>query len=284
MSTVSSHRLREAARPSVGIIADYRYTAPSLSPDGTRLAVARRESASPRRDIWVFDLVRGTRLRLTLDPGDNLAPKWSADGRWLMFSSSRRGVRDIYKRLATGEGADELVYESEITKSLQAWSPDGRFAVYDTGGPRGGPSDLYALPLVGERRPHAVATQEGFQQQAQISPDGRLIAYGSSESGQWEVIVQSFPENVGRWQVSTSGGREPAWRGDGRELFYLSGDTVMAVDVDAGAAGFAWSAPRPLFQIPNLQAVPQGFCVSGDGQRFIAVVGRTPIAPDRFTT
>ena len=260
------------------------YMAPSLSPDGTRLAVARHESDAPGRDIWVFDLARGTRLRLTLDPGDDLSPRWSADGRRLMFTSDRRGVRDLYMRLASGEGADELVYESEVNKSLQAWSRDERFVVYDTGGVRGGPSDLYALPLSGARRPVVLASQQGLQQQAEISPDGRRLAYGSSESGKWEVIVQSFPENGGRWQVSTNGGREPAWRGDGRELFFLSGDTVMAADVHTGATGFEWSAPRPLFQIPNLQAVPRGLCVSADGQRFVAVIAKVPSAPQRFST
>jgi eukaryotic-like serine/threonine-protein kinase len=259
------------------------YTGPSLSPDGTRLAVARRELTVPSRDIWVFDLARNNRLRLTLDTADDLAPRWSADGRWLMFSSNRRGVRDIYKRLASGQGADELVFGSDSHKAVNAWSPDGRFLVYDTGGP-GTAADLCVLPLVGDRRPVVLDSQPGFQQQADISPDGRLIAYASSESGKFEVIVKSFPENAGRLQISTNGGREPFWRGDGRELFFLSDDTVMAVDVHTGAAGFEWSVPRSLFKIPNLQRIPRGFTVSADGQRFVAVVATTPAEPQSFTT
>jgi Tol biopolymer transport system component/DNA-binding winged helix-turn-helix (wHTH) protein len=258
------------------------YTVPSLSPDGTRLAVARRELTVPARDIWVFDLAGGGRSRLTLDAGDDLAPKWSADGRWLMFSSDRRGVRDIYKRLASSEGADELVFQSETHKSVNAWSRDGRFVVYDTGGP-GSAADLYALPLFGDRRPVVLDSQPGFQQQADISPDGRLIAYASSESGKYEVIVGSFPENAARRQISINGGREPVWRGDGRELFFLSDDTVMAVDVHISAVGFEWSVPRTLFKIPNLQSIPRGFTVSSDGQRFVAVVA-TAAGPQRFTT
>jgi Tol biopolymer transport system component len=200
----------------------------------------------PPRDIWVFDLARNNRLRLTLDTADDLAPRWSADGRWLMFSSDRRGVRDIYKRLASVEGADELVFQSDTHKSVNAWSRDGRFVVYDTGGP-GSAADLYALPLIGDRRPVVLDAQPGFQQQADISPDGRLIAYASSESGKYEVIVSSFPEGTARRQISINGGREPVWRGDGRELFFLSDDTVMAVDVHISAAGFEWSVPRTLF-------------------------------------
>jgi Tol biopolymer transport system component/DNA-binding winged helix-turn-helix (wHTH) protein len=257
------------------------YTGPTFSPDGTRLAVARRESTVPDRDIWVFDLARGNRVRVTLDAGDDNAPRWSADGRWLMFSSNRLGVKDIYQRLASGEGADELVLGSESHKSVNAWSRDGRFVVYDTGGP-GSTADLYVLPLSGDRRPFVLDAARGFQQQADISPDGRLIAYASSESGQFEVIVNGFPQNTSRRQISTDGGREPVWRGDGRELFFLADDTVMAVDVQTSAAGLAWSVPRKLFKIPNLQRIPRGFTVSPDGQRFVAVV--TPVEPQRFTT
>jgi tricorn protease-like protein len=166
---------------------------------------------------------------------------------------------------------------------VNAWSLDGRFVVYDTGGP-GSTIDLYVLPLDGDRRPFVVDSHYGFQQQADISPDGRLIAYASSESGQFEVIVKSFPENAGRRQISTEGGREPVWRGDGRELFFLADDTVMSVDVRTSAVGFEWSVPRPLFKIPNLQRIPRGFSVSADGQRFVAVVATTPIEPQRFTT
>jgi eukaryotic-like serine/threonine-protein kinase len=268
------------------------YTSPAFSPDGTRLAVARHEPGAPARDIWVFDLARGTRLRLTLDPGDDLAPRWSSDGRWLMFSSDRRGVRDIYKRAASGEGTDELVFESPISKSVNAWSPDGRFVAYDTGG-LGGTADLHVLPLFGDRRPVVVAGQPGFQQGADISPDGRLIAYQSSESGKYEVIVQSFPDTTGRWQISTTGGRQPVWGRDGRELFFISDETVMAVDVHASrppgqgsAAGFEWSAPRALFKISNLNipGYPYSFAVSPDGQRFVATVATTGGEPQRFTT
>jgi Tol biopolymer transport system component len=198
-----------------------------------------------------------------------------------MYSSNRLGVRDIYKRLASGEGADELVFESDTHKAVNAWSRDGRFMVYDTGGP-GSTSDLYVLPLIGDRRPVVLDSQPGFQQQADISPDGGLIAYASSESGRFEVIVKGFPENAGRRQISTEGGREPVWRGDGRELFFLADDTVMSVDVQTSAAGFEWSVPRTLFKIPNLQRIPRGFTVSADGQRFVAVVATT--LPQRFTT
>ncbi len=256
------------------------YFIPRFSPDGSRLAVARSEAGSPFRDIWVFDLTRGSRLRLTAADSDEVGVTWSSDGKWLMFSSDRRGERDIFKRLASGDGVDELVFESEISKSVNAWSPDGRFVVYDTGG-RGLTSDLYILPLT-ERRPRLVNAAPGFQHLADISSDGRWIAYSSSESGRFEVIVESFPEKGGRWQVSLDGGRNPRWRRDGRELFFLSGEDVMAVDVLSTGAALEWGAPRRLFTAPGVRA--GGLDVSHDGLRFVAAVTKTENPPQRLTT
>ncbi len=119
---------------------------------------------------------------------------------------------------------------------------------------------------------------------ADISPDGRLIAYASSESGKYEVIVENFPEEGGRRQISTNGGKHPVWRRDGRELFFQSDDTVMAVDVHPGAAGVEWGVPRALFKIPAAQLTSLGFTVSPDGERFVVVVASTPAEPQRFTT
>jgi Tol biopolymer transport system component/DNA-binding winged helix-turn-helix (wHTH) protein len=284
LPALSELRIFDRTGKTIGTVGEPAgYTSPSLSPDGTRLAVSRHESTAPARDIWVFDLASSNRLQLTFDPGQDLAPRWSADGRWVMFSSDRRGVRDIYKRLASGEGAEELVFESEINKSVNSWSRDGRLLVYDTGALRGN-ADLHVLALIGDRRPVVLASEPGFQQQADISPDGRLIAYASSESGKFEVIVKSYPDNSGPRQITTNGGREPVWRGDGRELFFLSDDTVMAVDVHAGAVGFEWGVPRTLFTIPNLQRIPRGLTVSADGQRFIAVVATAPPEPQKLIT
>ncbi len=284
LPALSDLRIFDRRGKTVGTVGEPAgYTSPSLSPDGRRLAVARHESTAPARDIWVFDLASRNRLQLTFDPGQDLAPRWSADSRWVMYSSDRRGVRDIYKRLASGEGAEELVFESEINKSVNSWSRDGRLVVYDTGALRGN-SDLHVLPLVGNRRPVVLSSAPGFQQQADISPDGRLIAYASSESGKFEVLVKSYGDNSGPRQITTNGGREPLWRGDGRELFFLSDDTVMAVDVHVSAVGFEWGVARPLFKIPNLQRIPRALTISADGQRFIAVVTATPPEPQKRIT
>jgi eukaryotic-like serine/threonine-protein kinase len=194
-------------------------------------------------------------------------------------------VRDLYKRLASGEGSEELVLESAVPKSLNDWSPDGRFVIYDTGAfsAMGMPA-LHLVALSGERREHVVAAQAGAHQAA-ISPDGRFVAYASSQSGRYQVIVETFPEKSGRWQITTDGGQNPSWRGDGRELFYTTDDTVRAIDVSTHTGGFEWSAPWSLFRIPNLLSGPvRGLTVSADGRRFIAVVPISSAPQQRLTT
>jgi Tol biopolymer transport system component len=284
---VSELTIFDRSGKPIGTVAEAaRYSVPSLSPDGARLAVTISQPSSPARDIWVFDLVGGTRTQLTFDTHDDSAPRWSADGRWLMFTSDRRGERDLYKRLASGEGSEELVLESAITKTVNDWSPDGRFVVYDTGAYNGmARADLHVVPIAGDRRHYVLAAEAGAQHQADISPDGRFVAYASSESGRYEVIVETFPEKGGRWPISTDGGQNPIWRGDGRELFYTRDDTVLAIDVDTHAKGFKWSAPRSLFRIPNLMSGRvRGVTVSADGQRFIAVVPISSAPQQQLTT
>jgi len=112
-----------------------------------------------------------------------------------------------------------------------------------------------------------------------------LIAYASSESGRFEVLVETFPEKAGRWQISTGGGFGPVWRSDGRELFFVSDSTLMAVNVYRTMMAFAWSVPRPLFKVPNFQRpLNAGPTVSADGQRFVAATATDSVEPQRLTT
>ena len=149
-------------------------------------------------------------------------------------------------------GEDEPVLESEHAKNVDDWSPDGRFVVYDTGGGAGAEAanDLWVAPLDGDRKPIPFLVRPFTDTQAQISPDGRFIAYSSNESGTQEVYVMDFPKPTGKWKVSTEGGAEPQWRRDGRELFYLGGRPrkLMAVDVRAVGATFQAGVPRALFE------------------------------------
>jgi eukaryotic-like serine/threonine-protein kinase len=245
------------------------YTNPALSPGGNRLAVGL--GVPGNRDIWVYDLKRGTGSRLTFKPADDLNPAWSPDGSRILFTSTRDGQRDIFEKSADGLGNAQPVYASkQQAKSLNATSPDGRYAIYDTTAL----ANLWILPLFGERKPFPFV-HGGFQAaEAQFSPNGRYIAYASEETGKREVYVQTFPQHLGKGEVSTSGGMEPMWRRDGKELFYLSlDDRLMAVNVKTDPPPFQAGIPKPLFQVKLIAGDWRNrYVVSPDGQRFLMLV------------
>lgn len=262
------------------------YTNPALSPDGAKLAVGLFDPKLNTRDIWVYDLKRGTSSRLTFNPADDFAPVWSHDGSRIMFSSDRKGQRDIYQKPANGLGTTETVFESkQQRKSLNDWSPDGRYVVFSTFENDIPSRSLWVLPLFGERTPYTIVQGRSYIDSAQFSPNGRYVAYSADETGRPEIYVQTFPERGGKWQVSTGGGIEPMWRHDGKELFYLTLDNkVMAVDVKTDLAQFEDGAQKPLFQV---QLVPGGwrnrYVVSPDGQRFLMVVPASEAKPAPIT-
>ena len=251
---------------TVGPPADY--SNPALSPDGRALAVSKRDPATRTRDIWLFDPARGTNQRLTFDPADDSSQTWSSDSQRIIFTSNRKGHRDIWQKAASGTGDDELVFASDGEKSVDDWTHDGRYVVYGayaTGLKR----EEWALPLSGNRKPFPVVQRLGFVWEAQVSPNGKWIAYDSDESGKREIYVQDFPSGGGRWQVSTDGGDEPEWNPNGKELFYLHGPKLMAVDVRTDTGRFEQGAPHALFEVSfgNLQR--NAYAVAPDGQRFL---------------
>jgi len=203
--------------------------------------------------------------RLTFDSNLDANPVWSADGRRLVFRSSRNGPYDLFETTASG-GADErpLLVTPE-NKSPQDVSPDGRTLLYTTVNARTG-ADLWALPLDGdnpsagsarpgsteERKPFPVLQSAFDEMDAAFSPDGRWIAYESNQSGQVEILVRPFPESRGQWQVSTAGGTQPRWRADGKELYYVARDgRLMATPMATAADGQSLTpgAPAPLFAL-----------------------------------
>ena len=207
---------------TVGSAAEY--SGPALSPDGSRLAVGIRDPAAQGRDIWVFDLARGTSTKLTFDPKDDFNPVWSPDGSRIAFSSDRRGARNLYVKSASGTGEEELLLESDRNKNAEDWSRDGRWLAYNEAAPGAG-NDIWTLSL-DTRQPRPFLQTRFNEDEATFSPDGKWIAYRSAESGRSEVYVQPFAESApgakGKWVVSNAGGLDPQWRGDGKELFYTS--------------------------------------------------------------
>jgi Tol biopolymer transport system component len=245
------------------------YSSSALSPDGTKIATGVGKPGT--RDIWIYDLKRGTESRLTFSSADDFNPLWSADGNQIMFTSTRAGARDIYEQPANGLGtAEPVLVSKDQRKAVDDLSADGRYAIYDTGG--SDTTELWALPLTGERKPFPFVQGSFAAHEARFSPNGRYVAYASSETGRYEIYVQTFPEHLGKWPISTAGGGEPAWRRDGKELFYLtSDDKLMAVEVSTEAGRFRAGTPKPLFQAQLVEGFGwrNRYVVSADGQRFL---------------
>jgi Tol biopolymer transport system component len=247
-----------------------------ISPDGKRVAVERTDPETQNRDIWVLDVQSGAATRFTSDPGWDVFPTWSPDGRRIIFTSNRGGVFDLYQKAASGAGNEELFYQSKEGKGPNSLSPDGKFLIFYSIGqpthlrllPINGPADRTATPLVDPQ----FASVTG-----RFSPDGRWIAYNSNESGKSEVSVRSFDPATGALGdpvvVSSGGGRTPLWSGDGKELFYITADGMAtAVEVKAGATFHAGTA-KALFKVPAAllfwDVAPNS---SGDGTRFLMPV------------
>jgi Tol biopolymer transport system component/predicted Ser/Thr protein kinase len=258
----------------VGEPADY--SNPSLSPDDSKLAVCIRDPQTGTRDIWIFDLVRGGKTRLTFDPADDIDPIWSPDGTRIAFTSDRSGQRNIYWKLADGSGPEELLAGGkEGQENVEDWSRDGKYLIYNY---ILGHTTLHVLPLAGDRKPVTYLDTGFSTQESQFSPDGRWVAYYSNESGRMEVYVQGFSldpsQSRGKWQVSTAGGELPRWRRDGKELYYHFGTQYFAVDVKTDGPSFVAGIPKPLFEahaVGTTGISGSPYVVSSDGKRFLVL-------------
>lgn len=242
-----------------------------LSPDERRVAADSTDRARGERSIWIIDVESGSSSRLTFPGTDDMEPVWSPDASRIVFMSFRDGPSSFYVKAADGSGREEPLPADSGQKDVHDWSPDGRFVLHHLNRDETG-IDLLALPLFGDRTPISVAATRADEVFPRFSRDGRWIAYQSNESGRYEVYVQPFPPTGAKWQISTSGASRPRWRGDGRELFYVTADRhLAAVDVDGAGSAFTSGAPRLLFPVPDarLGATDSGFEVTRDGRRFL---------------
>jgi eukaryotic-like serine/threonine-protein kinase len=236
-----------------------------LSPDGRRIALGRRESGAPP-DVWIQDLERGSLTRLTFGPASNFDPIWTTDGKRILYVSERP-VFDIYWKAADGSGSEEALLSTGMDKYPVSVSPDGKTLLMSVSDPKTD-NDLWLLPLEGKREPQPFLTTRFKESTGAFSPDGRLIAYESTESGRAEVYVQAYPAGGSRWQVSTDGGSEPLWTRNGKELVYRAGKKLMAVPMSPDP-GSAPGKPAVLFEgdFSSGERSP-GYDVAPDGQRF----------------
>ena len=239
------------------------YRNPRLSPDGKRLAVEQVDP-SGNRDIYVIDLEKRLSTRITFDPDIDASPVWSDDG--LRFAWYRGS--GTYVKLANGTGQEERIHADPLIPD--DWEPGGLGLLAHPNAPR----LVLRLPIGGaDRTPRTVIEgRGGITTHARVSPDGRWVAYTNGDDGPFQIWLQNYPTASGRWQVSTTGGIQPKWRHDGKELFYLSIDgRLMAVPVTLGALPEIGKA-QPLFET-RIESVT-GFTwhqydVSPDGQHFL---------------
>ncbi len=251
------------------------YDNPQLSPDETQVAVALVDPARSLEDIWIWDLARNLGSRFTFEQRNAYAPTWMPDGHGIVFSVDTDAGSDLYVKRLGGSGADSVLHHSSEQKVACNWSLDGRSLFYYSRSLASSRRwDIYALSLGDSARPQPLVVTSFNEYHPSISPDGKLFAYTSWESGKEEVYVQTFPAAGGKWRVSTGGGREPSWRGDGRELFYVGPTrSLFAVKMETGATP-RFSLPEKLFDAPAMITETfnrNRYVATHDGQRFLLV-------------
>ena len=250
---------------------------PSLSPDGRLVGVEGIE-ANTGEDVWIHDAHGSAKTRITVDPARDTRAIWSPDGTEIAYSSNQNGIFQIFITTTDAGGKSRLLLAGG--QPLQGipddWSPNGKYIVYTETG-RGicfvkrDEQGSWQAPSCLEKPP--VDEEAG-----RFSPDTRFLAYCSNESGRPEIYVRTFPDGQKKWQVSRDGGTQPRWRKDGRELFFVRGDTLFAVAVSTGPT-FAVGPAVRLFSNPALEWEfwHPTYDVSADGQRFVLIEYKGPL-------
>jgi serine/threonine-protein kinase len=257
-----------------------RYIRPAISPDGSRVTFGLDQQG--RQNIWVYDLTRAgvpTPVTRNEDLAGNAV--WTSDGKRIIYYLQRGVSNDLFWRDWEASQPEELVLSVGRIMSPGAVSPDGRELAANVWGP-GGDWDLWLVPLDGSGEPHVFRATEFQEYDPVFSPDGRWIAYESRESGNAEVWIQSYPDTSrARRRIATAGTHSPLW-GNGGELFYITGNKWMAVQVDleTGRPGM----PTQLFEGPYRASAGglRQYDVTPDGQRFLMVKPRSDVTPPQL--
>jgi Tol biopolymer transport system component len=247
---------------------------PTLSPDGTRVALDISDEKANNVDIWIESTAGAGNSRFTFDPAEEVVGVWSRDGKTLAYRSAAGTTPSLTLKAATGLERERRRYILPATSMddviPNSWSLDDQQILYTRQVTSG--EYLELLPVAGGE-PTRFSTSKGSEANGQISPDGKWVAYASDESGNWEIYVTSFPGAEGKWQVSRGGGTEPRWRGDGKEIFYIAPDGMLTAVPVNGESFFATGTPAPLFQIHGRAPISSTdvftYDVTNDGKRFL---------------
>ena len=246
------------------------FSDPALSPDGTRIAVRILDPTLNTNDIWTLDAKSGNRMRVTFDPGNEVSPIWSPDGKRLAYASNRRGPYDLYaKDLAGGE--EKVVLQAQRAAQTlvpNSWLPDGRFLLYTSEDAPSGSAEVWSLDLAGKEKPRLLAKSRSRDPSPFFSPNGRWIALAVNDEGPGadKLVVLSFAQSDRRWQIAGTGSGYPFWRPDGKELYYLDRDLhLTAVEVRQQTTAFEWGPPETLFANSIFERL------NGGGDRFLKV-------------
>jgi serine/threonine protein kinase/Tol biopolymer transport system component len=257
---------------------DGEYLNPAFSPAGDRVAVNLMDARTGNWDVWIVDVARGVPERLTSDPANDSDPIWSPDGKEIVFASDRGGRMGLYRKAVGGSDTESLVAIVEGARLLvpSDWSRDWKYILYDRG--RGGRS-LWALPLIGDRKPVQVVDGKFAPYAAHISPNGQWLAYASLDTGRYEVYVRRFPGPGQKQQISSDGGAHPRWTADGRELVYWAVPRgIEAVSFEATGSTFRIGPRRTLVQPAVLSLIDARthYDITRDGRRLLV---RQPAGP-----
>jgi Tol biopolymer transport system component len=247
---------------------------PTLSPDGSRVAVDISDEKANNVDVWVESATGAGNSRFTFDPSEEVVAVWSRDGKTLAYRNAGSDGPSLLLKPATGLERERKRYTLPSTSMddiiPNSWSLDDQQILFTHQITSG--EYLELIPVAGGE-PTRFLTSKGSETNGQISPDGKWVAYASDESGVWEIYVTSFPGAAGKWQVSRGGGSEPRWRGDGKEIFYIAPSGMLTAVPVNGESIFATGTPAPLFQIHGRAPISSTdvftYDVAKDGNRFL---------------